>query len=197
MRRVAAAVAAAAVLSACGGGSGETATPVAAQQDAASPTSSTSSSTITSTSTSTSTTTTTIDPKVLEALAFEADKKLIKQLWRAASDASMADGATAARFTVDNAHPQARPSYEQCLATEGHWVSEWILRDDTIERDDGWAVPGGVGAGVVPSGTIYIMKIDVTGYPRDMGSPSETELTEAHVAVLDGRAWHFPACERR
>lgn len=77
-------------LSACGaGGDDDTATLTAAQQPPE---------------------TTTIHPKVVAALAFAADVSLIKKLRRSDSDASIADGPTAARAVADNAYLAGAPN---------------------------------------------------------------------------------------
>lgn len=174
------------LIAGCGGGSDRASS--AATEAATSTTASTS-------TTSTSTTTTT-SPEQLAAEQAASDKKLIVALWRRLSDV-WGDGTAlaAGRETyLATAYPGAftEADFDSCFRGTKTYFEEDIVNQQTIERDDGWKVPGGGLDGVVPDGRIYIMSLHNTTTIN--GVPSVND-TESHVTIVDGVAYWFPgAC---
>ncbi len=129
------------------------------------------------------------------AVEFEADVALIKELWRGFSD-SWSEGLEAGYgYVADHNHPVLEcetadfETYRLRLPDPFRW--ELVVRDTSIERDDGWVVQDAAGVGVVPDGRIYLHQ-GTSVYRGDF--PTETRENESHSAILDGEAVFFFPC---
>jgi hypothetical protein len=142
------------------------------------------------TTTTTIATTTTLSAEEIAAQELDADGALIVALWRDFSDSWAGGVEAAAQFMAYHMHPIEECTTESILNAyqwpEGTQI-EVVIDRDTIERDDGWTVPGGPGDGQVPDGRIYIM----TAASNDSGTQ---EIEEIHSAILDGEAVFFWDC---
>lgn len=193
LRRACTALMVGVAVAACGGGSDDT---ESVDTTAAPPAEST-------TAPETTAPPTTISPEEAAAAELEADRALILQMWRDASDSwGSGDeaGMTAGfQFLVDNSYPgttsgtaaSCRANYEGGIPLISY-QEEIVVHADTIARDDGWIVPGGAGEGIAPGGRIYIHQITFTPYID--GQVGEQQLAEVHTTVEDGRAFMFIDC---
>lgn len=182
------------VATACAGGDATNATT-------GDPTTTTASTTTTTTSTTTTTTippttTTTLSEEQLAEMEFEEDVQKIKQLWRRFSDSWAASTDAAYEYITQHNHPLKECTGEDWRddrnLPDEYW-SEIVVHEATIERDDGWPIPSGSNAGVVPDGRVYIMTVTATqGAPTlDVGE----QTLEVHAAIdPDGEAYFFFDC---
>jgi hypothetical protein len=149
-------------------------------------------------------TATPLSPRSVAAAEFESDRKLIVALWGGLSDA-WGNGETPAEIDagfqriVDATYPGSSVTVESCKANVlvnpsiqiTQLKAREIVDQSTIERDDGWVVPGGEFDGIVPQGRIYVMRVIVT---LTVNNVSEVNEEDVHVAILGGKAYHFPGC---
>jgi hypothetical protein len=143
-------------------------------------------------------------PNPVSTAEFEADKKLIIELWRGLSDA-WGDGQTPEQIDagferiVETTYPGSGLTVASCKANvlidPSIEITQFKAREtvdqSTIERDDGWKVPGGTLDGIVPTGRLYTMRVHVI---LTVNNISEVNEDEVHVAIDGGRAYHFPGC---
>lgn len=129
------------------------------------------------------------------AAVFGADVVLIKELWGGFSDSWSGGLEAGYGFVADHNHPILEcekadfETYRLRLPDPFRW--ELVLRDTSIERDEGWFVQDAAGVGVVPAGRIYLHK-GTSVYRGDF--PTETRENESHSAILDGEAVFFFPC---
>lgn len=148
------------------------------------------------TTTTTQPTTTTLSEDELAELQYEEDVDLIKDLWRDASDAWSTGLEAGYAYTAKHNYGPSQCTVEDFTDyldfREGTRI-EFIVDQSTIERDDGWVVPGtGPGDGQVPSGRIYIMTVKQTF--SDPGFDDQVSETESHARVEYHFASYFFAC---
>ncbi len=142
------------------------------------------------------TTTSTISEEHLAAIQYEEDVETIKTLLRRYSDSWFCGIQAAYVYLEEHNYPA-----EECTAedfatsfnvTEG-FQEEIVVDESTIERDDGWPIPGGAASGTVPEGRIYIFTVTVTD--RDPGFNPVEQVGDVHAIVLDeGTTYFFFAC---
>lgn len=192
MRRTAVFVVAALLVASCGGGE-------VADTSSELPTTAVEAPTTTSSSTTTTlppTTTTTLSVEELAAIQYEEDVKAIKALFRRYSDSWFGGEEVGFAYIEANNYPD-----EGCTAeefAEGWQVvdgfqEELVVDDSTVERDDGWPIPGGRAAGIVPEGRIYIMSAEIIDTAP--GYSPTVQAAEIHATVLnDGKAYFFFGC---
>jgi hypothetical protein len=149
-------------------------------------------------------TTPTPSSKTVATAAFEADKTLIVALWRGLSD-TWGKGETPEEINagfqgiVDATYPGSGVTVASCKANVlvdpsievAQFKVEETVDPSTIERDDGWVVPGGELDGTAPQGDIYTMSVRVI---LTVNRISEVRQETVHVTVLDHKAYHFPGC---
>ena len=149
----------------------------------------------TTTTTVPPTITTTLSEEELAAIQYDQDVKAIKTLWRRYSDSWFAGVEAGYAYLAEHNHPAERCSAEEFSrweAVEG-FQEEIVVDEATIERDDGWPIPGGRANGIVPDGRIYIMSMTDTIIAPGF-DPSATVI-EGHTTVLDdGTALFFFPC---
>jgi hypothetical protein len=157
--------------------------------------------TITSTTITTTTTmptTTTLSLEQFEQQQYDADVVLIKKLWRDYSDSW--DGGVDAGYgyLAKNNYPAYEcevDDYRKLWVYSDGYSDEVIVDEDTIERDDGWAIPGtDIGGGQVPDGRVYIMKMSLIF--RSPGYDPAASDIEGHVTVGNQGAQFFIECRR-
>jgi hypothetical protein len=152
--------------------------------------------TIAATTTTALATTTTLSQSEVDAQNLAADVLVIKQLYRRYSDSWFGGENAGFDYLAAHNHPA-----EECTAAEfaDSWQvaegyrEEAIVDEGSIERDDGWSIPGGRANGIVPDGRIYIFKVSFTytapGF--DIGQ----EDAEVHTVIEDdGDAYFFFGC---
>jgi hypothetical protein len=143
-------------------------------------------------------TTTTLSLEELEQEQYDADVVLIKKLWRDYSDSW--DGGVDAgyEYLAKNNYPAYEcevDDYRKLWVFSDGYSNEVIVDEDTIERDDGWAIPGtDIGGGQVPDGRVYIMRMSVI--LRTPGYDPDASDTEGHVTVGNQGAQFFIECRR-
>lgn len=148
--------------------------------------------TVATTTTTTVATTTTISEEELAAIQYEDDVLAIKTLFRRYSDSWF--GGTEAGFAYLEAHnfpgeECTSEDFETDWAVPEDFQEEVVVDEETIERDDGWPIPGGAASGTVPDGRIYILTASYT----DLGTGFDPVAVEAevHATVLDDGTVHF------
>jgi hypothetical protein len=150
------------------------------------------------TTTTTMPTTTTLSLEQLVQQQYDADVVLIKKLWRDYSDSW--DGGVDAGYgyLAKNNYPAYEcevDDYRKLWVFSDGYSNEVIVDEDTIERDDGWAIPGtDIGGGQVPDGRVYIMRMSVI--LRTPGYDPDASDTESHVTVGNQGAQFFIECRR-
>lgn len=161
------------------------------------PATSTTSTTVPPTTTSTVATTTTQSPEQLAAEQYDSDVTKIKQLWRRYSDSWFGGLEAGLAYLTDHNYPAEGCTYadfEALYSGAGEGYQEEVVVDEaTIERDDGWPIPGGQAAGTVPDGRIYIMSATITY--SEPGYESATETLEVHTTVDGEDVYFFFSCE--
>ena len=146
----------------------------------------------TTTTTVPPTTTTTLSEEELAAIQYDEDVKAIKTLWRRYSDSWFGGVEAGYAYLEENNYYAVECTAEEFSrrdVVEG-FQEEIVVDEATIERDDGWAITGGVAHGIVPDGRIYIMAMtDTINAP---GFDPSASVLEAHTTVLDdGSAFFF------
>lgn len=124
----------------------------------------------------------------------------MKAFFRAMSD-SWADPSNnhndALEWLVAHDYP-GLVSREQCrswlgdrLTTPGY-EEEYVLEENSIERDDGWTMTFPPLKGQVPDGRIYIVKVltSAVGY-----GPVQTATNQVHITFIDNRPYNFVVCQ--
>ncbi len=176
------------LMSACGDDSGTAETTTSAV-----PT------TVATTTTTIEATTTTLSPEELAAMEYDADVMLIKQLWRGSSDSWFSSFEKGVQYRIDHNYPDERCTFDDYMTfvfpegpLEGFQVED-VVDASTIERDEGWIIPGGRTDGMLAKGRVYIMSVTTTrSVPGYESSPPETN--EVHVTILDGEPYFFFTC---
>ena len=140
--------------------------------------------------------TTTLSQEQLAAAQYEEDVKAIKTLFRRYSDSWFIGEDTGFAYLEDHVYPgeecSAEDYKEKWNVPEG-FKEEIIVDESTIERDDGWPIPGGVASGIIPEGRIYILSATST-VSQPGFDPSEV-VAEVHATVLDdGTTYFFWGC---
>ena len=206
MKRSVLLLAVVALLIACSGEgeSSPTTTPVLLVTTGASTTSTSAASTTTTitsttiTTTTTMPTTTTLSLEQLEQQQYDADVVLIKKLWRDYSDSWDSGVDAGYEFLAKNNYPAYEceaDDYRKLWRYSEGYSDEVIVDEDTIERDDGWAIPGtDIGGGQVPDGRVYIMKMSLIF--RSLGYDPVASDIEGHVTVGNQGAQFFIECRR-
>lgn len=189
---------AALLVAACGGGGSDVAADTTDPSTTiASSTSSTTSTTVPPTTTTTLPTTTTLSPEDVAAAEYESDVQAIKQLWRRYSDSWFGGVEAGIQYMTDHNYPAEGCIYadfEALYSDAGEGYQEEVVIDEaTIERDDGWPIPGGQAAGTVPDGRIYIMSAMITY--SEPGFESAAETLELHATVDGEDVSFFFSCE--
>ena len=153
------------------------------------------------TTTEPATTTTTIDPAVLAAEEFEADKRKIRLLWTDYSDSWFQGRDNAVTFIVKRNHPAMGYTFEDFACTytgigEGYH-EEVIVNTLSIIRTDEWVLPGLAGSvgepspidGTIPSGRLYAVQVEFT--TTEPGFDPTLQAMEIHVAIVANVAYAF------
>jgi hypothetical protein len=180
-------VAACLALAACGGGSAEA-------TDAGTTTSASSPST-TTTPQSSAAAPTSADP-------LEADRALVRKLYYDDSQASSGDVRAEAEFTAAHNHPEYHYTADECanyfheLGLTDSYTSSAVPDVTAMALDPGWALPAAAGryVGLVPSGRVYILPVEFLQEDAQTGAQTDRK-EQRHVAILDGAAYYFQACE--
>jgi hypothetical protein len=141
-------------------------------------------------------TTTTISEEEAAEQQFEADLVLIKQMWRSYSDSWSsgveAGNESAAKYT----HPLRQctaDDFDSYLRLPNGWQEEIIINQDSVERDDGWTIPGtSIGSGEAPDGRIYIMEAKIIW--SEPGKTPTTQEAEIHASVNFQTPHFFMVC---
>jgi len=135
----------------------------------------------------------------LAQLQYEEDVKAIKELWRRHSDSWLSSNApqSAFEYLEEHNYPGMACTSEGFEDNYGEledgYAEEVIVDVDTVERDDGWAIPGGGFEGIIPEGRIYIFSMTITVSSPDR-LPTVEEIEVHAVIQEDGTAYYFTAC---
>ena len=133
----------------------------------------------------------------MDAIQYEEDVKAITTLFRRFSDSWFGGIENAYTYTEEHNYPAEGCTADDFAAdnddlAEGFQLEE-IVDQATIERDDGWVIPGGAAIGTTPDGRIYIFSLTSTNSAPDQ-SPS-TVVSEVYATVRDdGMAYFFRTC---
>lgn len=180
------------VLTGCGGnGTAEITTSVA-------PTTGATTTTTEVTTTTTESTTTTLSPGELAAIEFEADVKLIKQLWRGFSDSWFSSFEDGIQYVADHNYPSEGctvDAYMELVFPGGPiegFTQEFIVDSASIERDQGWIIRGGVLDGQLAEGRVYIFSM--TSTISEPGYEPLVSTREVHTTVFEGTPYFFITC---
>ncbi|KQS66239.1 hypothetical protein [Modestobacter sp. Leaf380] len=128
------------------------------------------------------------------------DQQLTRTLYERLSSSSEAGVDALAAAQVAGNHPDYAYSVEECQV----FLRDSGITDDfrldaqpdvaSMALDDGWALPDGRYAGLVPTGRVYALTVTFTESDVTGGAPQGQD-TPVHVAVLDGEAFFFQPCE--
>jgi molecular chaperone DnaK len=141
-------------------------------------------------------------PEELAAAQYEADVRLLLDLW-GGHTASWSGGiASGVSYVVTHNYPGLGYTMDQCLAyvrEQLGWQDgggeEVVVNADTIARDDGWGwtlPPGTPEAGQRPAGRIYVMSTNGTW--SDGAGVEESFTYNAHATVVGSTAYYFWVC---
>ena len=141
---------------------------------------------------------TTLSEEELAAIQYDEDVKAIKTLWRRYSDSWFAGVESGYAYIEEHNYPAEEctaEDFEAVYARPEGFQEEAIVDAETVERDDGWAIPWGAGSGTVPDGRIYIQTVDFTA--SEPGFTPSISQAEVHAAVLDdGITYFFFDCRK-
>lgn len=135
----------------------------------------------------------------MQAKERSSDIGIIKALFRGYSDSWFRGVDNGLQFIVEHNYPSDPPvTAAQCKenafpdGVPPDYNEEVVIDEQSIERDDGWRVPGAQWGDIVPEGRIYIVKAVVTQRSRDTGPAESTE--ERHATIVEGQGYFFIGC---
>ena len=181
------------VLVACASGTSSSTTDTSSLPTSSAPPTTTTTTT-TSTTTTTIATTTTLSADAIAAEVHASDVKQIRDLWRGFSDAWFVGVDAGLAYIVEHNYPAEGCTLDDLAfdAPEGY-REEHIVDPDSIERNDGWVIPGGTAGGIVPEGRVYILTVESVFTATDFAP--ETEVAELHTVIEDdGDVYFFYPC---
>ena len=144
-----------------------------------------------------------LTPEEVIAARYEADVRLLLDLWEGHTASWSGGIASGVGYVVTHNYPGLGYTTDECLAyvrDQLGWQDgggEQVVVDvGTIARDDdwGWTLPPGTPeAGQRPAGRIYVLSVDAT--TSNGAGASETFTYNAHAAVVGSAAYYFWVCE--
>ncbi len=128
-----------------------------------------------------------------------SDVELIVDLWQRQTTSWVGGFDAGVEFWVDNNYPEMNCTFSDYMSSrfptgpvEG-LIVERIADPDSVERDDGWTIPGGSLEGEVAQGRVY--KVSVESRRFEAGEPTpEPETLELHVTIIEGEPYFFLGC---
>ena len=142
-------------------------------------------------------------PEELASAQYEADVRLVLNLWEGHTASWSGGLASGVNYVVTHNYPGLGYTTDQCLAylrDQLGWqdggFEQVVVNSDTIARDDGWGwtlPPGTPEAGQRPAGRIYVLSVDTT--TSNGAGAVETFTYNAHAAVVGSTAYYFWVCE--
>jgi hypothetical protein len=120
----------------------------------------------------------------------QQDAALAVGVWEGLSEAWQQGPIPAARYISEHSYPGTPVAYEDCLeADRPEGWKEYFPHPDTMAPDPGWEMSG---VDIDIEGRVYTIDVVIR---EGLGTSADRETRTLHVAIRDGEAHFFFACE--